>query len=83
MIAASFPQSNVVYDKPLNMSRDDCEALSVFKGKDANGVDVIISCWKPTQEELDEILATKRVWCWHFGNHLQPHCVTGTNPFGD
>lgn len=78
MIPTSFPESNHVFDKPSDMSRDHCDALSVWAGAVD---DVVISCWKPTAEKLEEINRTGRVWCWHYGSGLQPHCVTGTNPF--
>lgn len=84
MIPTSFPESNHVFDKPSDMSRDHCDALSVWVGQVDDGEfqsDVIISCWKPTAEELEEINRTGRVWCWHYGSGLQPHCITGTNPF--
>ena len=83
MIATSFPESNHVFDKPSDMSRDECDALSVFVGQTSDNPpqDVVISCWKPTAEELEEINRTGRVWCWHYGSGLQPHCITGTNPF--
>lgn len=81
MIPTDFPESNFVFDKPESMSRDDCDALNVFRGHTKDGVPVVISCWKLTQEELDEIIKTGRVWCWHFGQQLQPHCLDGTTPF--
>lgn len=79
MIPCSFPESNGYYDRPENMP--ECEVLSTFTGKDLGGQLVVISCWKPTKEELEEINNTGRIWVWHFGTPLQPHAVTGTSPF--
>ena len=81
MIATSFPESNKVIDKPESMTRDECDALSVFVGKDTNGFDVIISCWKPTKEELEEFNKTGRLWIYHYGTILQPHSASCHNPF--
>lgn len=81
MVPTNFIESNKVFDKPLDMSRDECEALSVFKGQTEDNQPVIISCWKPTVKELREINRTGRVWCYHYGNNLQPHALSGTNPF--
>jgi len=81
MQPTSFDDSNHVFDKPPNMSYEECEALSVFVGPDQTGQTVVISCWKPTKEELEEINKTGRVWCWHFGDMLQPHVLDGHNPF--
>ncbi len=81
MFPCSFTEANQVYDKPESMSYDECEALNTFIGLSADGVPVIISCWKPTREELDEINKTGRIWCFHYGTILPPHALAGNNPF--
>jgi hypothetical protein len=81
MIPCNFPESNGYFDKPDSMSRDECEALSTWTGTDPQQNPVIISCWKPTKEELEEINRTGRIWCYHWGNFLQPHSLGGHNPF--
>ena len=81
MFPCSFDEANQIYDKPESMSYDECEALSTFTGLSADGVPVIISCWKPTREELDEINKTGRIWCFHYGTILPPHALAGNNPF--
>lgn len=81
MIATAFEESNLYFDKPEDMTYDECEALSVFTGRTADGQPIIISCWKATKEELEEINKTGRIWCFHYGTGLQPHALSGTNPF--
>lgn len=84
MNPTNFDESNHVIDKPADMDREHCDALCVWQGEVDDGEfksPVIISCWKVTQEELDEINRTGRVWIWHYGNYLQPHSATGTSPF--
>jgi hypothetical protein len=81
MIATSFDESNFYFDKPDDMTYDECSALSVFVGKDISNNGIVLSCWKPTEEELKEINKTGRVWCFHFGSGLQPHALSGHNPF--
>lgn len=81
MVPCNFDESNIVFDKPNTMSHDECESLSCFKGTDSEGNEVIISCWKITKEELEEILATGRIWIYHLGGYLQPHYCGGNNPF--
>ena len=81
MIAANFEESNLYFDKPEDMSYEECEALSVWAGHAADGQPLIISCWKPTKEELEEINKTGRIWCFHYGTDLQPHALSGINPF--
>lgn len=81
MEACSFEESNIVFDKPNDMTREQCNALSCFRGPTTEGDIVTISCFKCTKEELEEINKTGRVWVYHFGTYLQPHSVSGTNPF--
>lgn len=81
MTPTSFPESNNYFDKPNDMTEEQCGVLSTFQGNDINGLPVIISCWKPSKEELEEINRTGRVWVFHYGGYLQPHAVSGTNPF--
>ena len=81
MIPASFEQSNHVIDKPDSMTREDCDALSVFQGTDQNGLPVMISCWKLTTQELEEINQTGRVWLWVFGGGMQPVSLTTEHPW--
>lgn len=81
MYPCSFDEANKVFDKPNNMTYEECGALNVFIGQDTVGTPVIISCWKPTKEELEEINNTGRIWCFHYGLSLPPHAIAGNNPF--
>lgn len=82
MVPTDFDESNIVYDKPEGLTRDECEPLCAYYGPSAFGP-VIISCWKCTQEEMDEIIRTGRIWVWHYGSTLQPHAAGGLSPFGE
>lgn len=81
MIATAFDQENAVLDAPPGMIPEECEPLSVYRGEDDNGNPVVISCWKPTQEELAEIQRTGRVWLVVLGRGMPPIAPTGHNPF--
>ncbi len=81
MVPASFDQDNKVLDKPPDM--DDCTALSVFQGVDVDQRPVVISCWKVTQAELNEILRTGRVWLVVYGMGMPPVALMGTSPWPD
>lgn len=80
MFPTDFDESNCIVDKPNDLSRDECEPLNVCVAESSIGP-VIISCFKPTMEELEEITKTGRVWIYHWGNQLQPHAVSGHFPF--
>lgn len=81
MEPTDFKESNCVLDKPLSMTRDECEALNVFKGASANGVPVNISCWKFTKEDMEEIAKTGRLWITVFGKDMPPICPHTEHPF--
>jgi hypothetical protein len=81
MIATSFAESNHVIDKPQDLDRDQCDALSVYAGESADGLPVMISCWKVTREELEQIQRTGRVWLWVFGRGMPAVALSGEHPF--
>jgi hypothetical protein len=81
MIPTSFDESNHVLDKPKDMAREQCDALSVFVGQTQDGLPVVISCWKLTKEELEQINKTGRVWLWVYGAGMPPVSLTVENPF--
>jgi len=79
MVPVAFAEANMVLDKPDCMSRDQCEPINVCVGQSGN-VNVIISCWKLTKEELEEINRTGRVWLHVLGTQMPPVIVNGIKP---
>jgi len=61
MNPVKFPEQNLVYGKPEGMTDDECSPLPVFKGK-VGGFPGIVSCWKLSEEELEEIQRTGVIW---------------------
>lgn len=81
MIPSSFKESNHFLNPPDGMSLEDCDPLAVCNTQDYKGFPVVISCWKLTQEELEEVIKTKRVWVGVLGHTMPPIWVDGQNPF--
>lgn len=81
MIAASFDESNTVLGKPKDMNDGECSCLSVLRTKTMSGIPVVVSCWKLTQEELEEITRTGRVWLTVIGETMPPVALDGNRPF--
>jgi hypothetical protein len=81
MIATAFDEENDVSDGPPGTTSEQVMSLSVWRGPNEDGIQVVISCWKPTKEELDEIVRTGRVWIVVWGRTMPPICPVGTNPF--
>lgn len=85
MFPISFDESNGVIDKPPNVDREVCDALSVWRGdipiESGEVIPGIVSCWKLTKEELDQINKTGRVWVYVYG-YVQPMLsLSGIHPF--
>lgn len=81
MILSGFDESNHVLSRPPEMTAEECDPAQVFVGIDTGGRPIVITCWKPTREELDEIERTGRVWLILYGRTMQPAIVTGFKPF--
>jgi hypothetical protein len=81
MVPTSFDEANCVLDKPPDMSYEECECLSVFRGKTEEDMPVVISCWKATKEELEQINKTGRVRLVVYGGTMFPATLSGLPPF--
>jgi hypothetical protein len=81
MKPTAFDEETGVLDAPLGMSPDECEPLSVYRGNMQDGTPCVISCWKPTAEEIAEIQRTGRVWIIVMGQTMPPISPTGHYPF--
>ena len=82
MIATAFNEENGVLDAPPGVSPEACSMLSVWRGEMEGGIPVVISCWKPTPEEWEEMRRTGRVWVIIQGHTMPPIAPTGINPWG-
>jgi hypothetical protein len=83
MIPSGFDESNDFLSQPEGMTVEECVPLCVWRGDIDNGIPVVISCWKPTQAELDEIQRTGRVWLMVWGHTMPPVAISGDYPFGE
>lgn len=83
MFPTNFDQSNGCLDPPPGVELEDCSALCVWQGHDLAGRPMIVSCWKPTAEELEEINRTGRVWLLQWGYTIPPSAISGLVPFDE
>lgn len=82
MLPVTFEEQNLIFVKPGDMTEEQCGSLPVWAGKDADGVPVIISCWQPSREDLQELMETGRLWLVVTGSVQPPVRITTENPFG-
>ena len=81
MIAVAFDQENTYLDPPDGVNSDICSPLPVCRGTLSNGIEVMISCWKLTKEELEIINKTGRVWLMIAGDKHPMVELMGESPF--
>jgi hypothetical protein len=83
MEATSFDESNHVLGAPKGMTAEECSPLSVFMHttRPDRQTEIVISCWKLTTEELDEINRTGRVWLFVWGQTMPPVLLQTKSPF--
>jgi hypothetical protein len=82
VVPASFDGADIVFDRPSNMSRDECEAISgkiVLVGKAE--IPAIVTCWKLTTEEIAHLVKGGRLWILTTGDKLWPIRPTTEKPF--
>ena len=76
MLPCSFTESNITFGPPEGMTEDQVTSIRAFRG-----FGQVITCWKPTFDELAEIQKTGRVWLRVLGEVMPPVLITGLNPW--
>jgi len=81
MEPANFDGTNSIFGPPKGMTEGEVQSIfaRIIVEPESN-VPVIVTCWKPTKEELTEILRTGRVWLGVFSASLPPVYVSGFEP---
>lgn len=80
MVPANFPESNLVLNKPAEMTSDACDPLCVQRGVaaiDEMPFPVVKSCWKLTADELEQVNKTGRIWLVILGCSMPPVILSG------
>lgn len=76
---SSFDGAEAVFGPPQGMTEDEVHSLCaarVMWGDDP----AIVTCWKPTRDQLDAISESGRVWLIVFGDGMPPVAVASENP---
>lgn len=81
MIATGFDEQNTVLHPPEGWTADECEALSACSATLDDGSPIVVTCWKPTAGEWEEMRKTGRVWLVVWGMTQPPVAVVGRSPF--
>lgn len=86
MLPTTFPEKNFIFKKPSDMTDEQCGDLSVWKGETTTEdtytkIPAIISCWKLSKEDLEEIQKTGVIWLSITGYGMPPVSLFTENPF--
>ncbi len=81
MTPTSFKETNLVFTKPESMTDEECSLLPVCVTQYPDGTDVIISKWKLSDEELEQVMKEKCVWLHVIGKGTPPVSLETNNPF--
>jgi hypothetical protein len=72
MIPIQFEGVNSIFNKPEGWSDGDCMPLPVMKSHDEDGIPYLMSVWELTEEELQVVLASKKVALYVYGTVTPP-----------
>lgn len=81
MEPSSFDEANATLGPPRGMRESAGEPGGVASLRVWRGDGRVVSCWKPTRAEIDEIARTGRVWVQVLGDTMPPMSVEGVSPF--
>lgn len=73
MNAINFSLANTM------LSAEGCDDLPVC-ASEMHGLPVMVSCWEPSEEDIQLILKNKRVFLWVWGSSHPPVAVTAIPP---
>lgn len=76
---ASFDEANAVFGPPEGKTEEEVYSLVAARIKWGDD-DAVLSCWKPTQEQLDLIQETGRLWIALMCRQMVPICVMSQKP---
>jgi hypothetical protein len=81
MLPVDFTERNFVFTKPNDMTDEQCSDLPVFKGQTSDGFPCIVSCWKLSKEDLEEVTKNGVVYLSITGHGMPPVSLFTENPF--
>ena len=77
MVPVGFSEANTTVE---DLTEGSEIVMEVQQGQMRNGEICLVSCWKMTQAEYEEVMRTKRVWLIVYGEMHPSLEVTGLQP---
>ena len=63
------------------MTDEQCMPLPVFKGTDTEGTPLILSCWRLSKEDFEDIQKSGVIWLSIVSSGMPPVSLFTENPF--
>ncbi len=79
MTPVSFPQVNALLNAPVG--QPDVAQLPVARTCHDDGTPAIISCFELSDDELADLVKTKRLWVGIMGHSMPPIALLTKSPF--
>lgn len=73
-----FPEKTDILKCPEEMP--DCTDLPIHRNV-LNGFPIVVSCWEFSEQEISDIIKTKRAYIISWSMTHPPLAITGTKPF--
>lgn len=85
MIASDFPQANQTIGEPQGWDRSQCQPIRAFvcmidKGN-LEGSPAVVTAWKPTEEEIKQIVEGGLIYVAFISDGLPPHFLATHCPY--
>lgn len=81
MLPIDFPERNKVFTKPDSMTYEECSDLPAWVGQTPYATPLIISKWKLSKEDIEEINRTSELWLKVVGSVQPPVELSTEYPF--
>lgn len=73
----NFEGSNVIIGPPKGISEDKVQSIFGLLGE-VQGCPVVVTCWRPSAAELEQINKTGQVWLIVYGQTMPPVNISGS-----
>jgi hypothetical protein len=79
MTPVEFEQANKVFTPPQGLDSSQCSPINAFVGQaeggSCDGILIVVTAWKPSEEEIDDLMNGQPVFLTFVGG-LPPHTVS-------
>jgi len=72
MLPIDFEGTNTVFNKPADMTDEQCSSIRAFVGNNVENTPVILTAWQPNKEDIEAINAGRPVMLLVTGKSLPP-----------